>query len=51
VSDELSQEENEKLLNLLKNIGRWLDIQSMISKDLAQPFALIIYLWKTNVSQ
>jgi hypothetical protein len=50
VSDGLSPEENEKLLILLKNIGRWLDIQSMISKVLAQPFALIVYQWKTNVS-
>jgi hypothetical protein len=43
VSDELSPKENEKLLILLKDIGRWLDIQSMISKVLAQPFALIVY--------
>jgi hypothetical protein len=39
-----------EVADLLKNIGRWLDIQSMISKDLAQPFALIVYQWKTNVS-
>jgi hypothetical protein len=50
VSDELSPEKNEKLLILLKNIGRWLDIRLMISKVLAQPFALIVYQWKTNVS-
>jgi hypothetical protein len=50
VSDELSPEENEKLLILLKNIGSLLDIRLMISKILAQPFALIIYQWKTNVS-
>jgi hypothetical protein len=50
VSDELSPEENEKFLILLKNIGRSLDIRSMISNVLAQPFALIVYLWKTNVS-
>jgi hypothetical protein len=50
VSDELSPEENEKLLILLKNIGRWLDIPLMISKVLAQRFALIVYQWKTNVS-
>jgi hypothetical protein len=49
VSNELSPEENEKLLILLKNIGRWLDIRLMISKVLAQPFALIEYQWKTNV--
>jgi transcription initiation factor IIF auxiliary subunit len=50
VSDDLSPEENEKFLNLLKNIGRQLDIRSMFSKVLAQPFAPILYLWKTNVS-
>jgi hypothetical protein len=50
VSDDLSPEENEKFLNLLKNIGRQLDIRSMFSKVLAQPFAPIVYLWKTNVS-
>jgi hypothetical protein len=50
VSDELSPEENEALLISLKNIRRWLDIQLMISKVLAQPFALIVYQWKTNVS-
>jgi hypothetical protein len=42
MSDEFSPQENEKLLILLKNIGRWLDIRSMISKVLAQPFALIV---------
>jgi hypothetical protein len=50
VSDELSPEEYEKLLILLKNIGRWLVIQLMISMVLAHPFALIVYQWKTNVS-
>jgi hypothetical protein len=50
VRDELSPEENEKLLNWLKKHKKVIDIQSMISKDLAQPFALIVYLWKTNVS-
>jgi hypothetical protein len=44
ISDLFSPEENEKLLNLLKSIGSWLDIRSMILKDLAQPFALILYL-------
>jgi hypothetical protein len=37
ISDELSPEEDEKLLILLKNIGRLLDIRLMISKVLAQP--------------
>jgi hypothetical protein len=48
VSDELSPEENEKLLILLKKHGKV--IRLMISKVLAQPFALIVYQWKTNVS-
>jgi hypothetical protein len=50
VSDELSPEENEKLLILLKKHRKVMDIQSMTSKVLAQPFALIVYQWKTNVS-
>jgi hypothetical protein len=50
VSDELSPEENEKFLNLLKKHRKVMDTRSMISKVLARPFALIVYLWKTNVS-
>jgi hypothetical protein len=50
VSDELSPEENEQFLNLLKKHRKVMDSRSMISKVLARPFALIVYLWKTNVS-
>jgi hypothetical protein len=50
VSDELSPTENEKLLNLLKSTKTWLVIQLMISNDLAQPFALIVYRWRANVT-
>jgi hypothetical protein len=50
VSDELSPEENEKLLNLLKSTRKWSDIQLVISRDLAQPFAPTVYQWKTNAS-
>jgi hypothetical protein len=42
MSDELSHEENEKLLNLLKKHKKVI----MISRDLAQPFALIVYQCK-----
>jgi hypothetical protein len=50
VSDELSLEENKKLLILLKKHRKAIGYSIMISRVLAQPFALIIYQWKTNVS-
>jgi hypothetical protein len=49
MSDELSPEENEKLLNLLKRHKKVIGYSIMISKALAQHFALIVYQWKTNV--
>jgi hypothetical protein len=48
MSDELSPEKMRSCWIYWKNKRRWSDIQSIISKDLAQPFALIVYQWKTN---
>jgi hypothetical protein len=50
VSNELSPEENEKLLNLLKKHWKVIGYSINDLKGLSQPFALIVYLWKTNVS-
>jgi hypothetical protein len=50
VSDELSPEENEKLLILLKTYRKVIGYSVNDLKGLSQPFALIVYQWKTNVS-
>jgi hypothetical protein len=50
VSDELSPEENEKLLNLLKRHRKVTEYSINDLKGLSPAFALIVYLWKTNVS-
>jgi hypothetical protein len=50
VSDELSPEENEKLLILLKKHRKVIGYSINDLKVLAQPFALIVYQWKTHVS-
>jgi hypothetical protein len=50
VSDELSPEENEKLLILLKTYRKVIGYLVNDLKGLSQPFALIVYQWKTNVS-
>jgi hypothetical protein len=50
VSDKLSPEENEKLLNLLKKHRKVIGYSINDLKGLSPAFSLIVYLWKTNVS-
>jgi hypothetical protein len=50
VSDELSPEENEKLLNLLKKHRKVIGYSTSDLKGLSPAFSFIVYLWKTNVS-
>jgi hypothetical protein len=50
VSDELSPEKNEKLLILLKKYRKVIGYSINDLKVFAQPFALIVYQWKNNVS-
>jgi hypothetical protein len=50
VVDELSPDENEKLLNLLKKHRKVIRYSINDLKGLSPVFALIVYLWKTNVS-
>jgi hypothetical protein len=50
VSDELSTEENEALLILLKKHRKVIGYSINDLKGISQPFALIVYQWKTNVS-
>jgi hypothetical protein len=50
VNDELSSEENEKLLILLKKYRKVIGYSINDLKGLSPPFALIVYQRKTNVS-
>jgi hypothetical protein len=50
VSDELSPEENDMLLNLLKKHKKVIGYSINDLKGLTQRFALTAYLWRINAS-